>query len=1090
MAAHYHHLTIDNATYNTVWLDAMHDRTNYKANEPATIDDDLLMTIVRSWPNKPAVKFLELFKGKYILESKDDVINAIPGEMRIKDVYSGMFFGFALNEFIDQADTSTENYLKYYQSKKPGLINTNFAGLPIADFPNSFLYNCDMRLFEYFIAQPQRAGPVPAAAVGQPRQVAPIPGRANFDDRTYTYVDATSVDPMDPVNPVITPWSITNCKQRHLYNLNCFWQELINTIASDHGDVRGPDDSFEPQHTANAISCLKRIVFTDFKMLKKTKVLGNRDVSDFLYQYPKWKIDGIGEEFFYVTTRGLCASNIPTPTGANVLSRKLGKTTKEQKSCFKGLITLATRCALSPAAKSHFFMLLKYAGDTSHIVLYEILNYTVRNPGDKTNLALYLSERPLLVRAFAKNMNVYCKYLAKFKDEGIIKTPNEVFKLTTIKDNVIGFMRAKNYMEDIERLKTHLTNDLRDHNILNDLKLQSVHLPPPPPPAVPPPPPPLHSNNIDVAITTATAVGNESKLSQADQDRIDKYHNFIKQILSFYELIVKTPDFIEDMEYVNERIIARKFFPTRRFRCPIIMHLKSVACTMVRNAFNKKNIEILYRALEYLNAHRTLQSIDPSLQIANEVPLVNMYNELKTKLQDEIVGYQIKFTKLNQISIDAAVSDVRNADPSKLRDWIDNQYTSESSMTNKLTDVGIQNITDYLILYDTLYDTLPPRTGDDGANQGGGAAQVGDEDKSWWRFLVLDETLVKEEDEILAKAIPTGYIEYLDDIDSRIDDIVNIENSVEPPPLGAVDDHVRTITSSIYQLVVVVNDADFLEALYYILQQFTYFNESTDIEYITTERLNIHTLQIISNTMEQILPKEIEENFTNMVTAGIVVAKLAVEGSKADPALFAQEQARLAQEQAQLAQEQAAAGIFVDDTGMDVNTGMAKAKAAAANTWFDDAGTVVGEPRMAKAAAMSEAMVVNATNDQPDQPTRGALKRGRRPVRGFDEERDTSPLRKLVKGLPRRVEKPIRIRMDMGVGGGANKTRKISKSSQLRKTIKKRRVKKIKRKSLRRRKPIKKRVNSKNRKVRRKIKNKTRKYKKPKKQKRSRKPKP
>jgi hypothetical protein len=75
-------------------------------------------------------------------------------------------------------------------------------------------------------------------------------------------------------------------------------------------------------------------------------------------------------------------------------------------------------------------------------------------------------------------------------------------------------------------------------------------------------------------------------------------------------------------------------------------------------------------------------------------------------------------------------------------------------------------------------------------------------------------------------------------------------------------------------------------------------------------------------------------------------------------------------------------------------------------------------------------------------------------------------------------------------GGGVKKTRKKSKSSQLRKTIKKRRVKKIKRKSLRRRKPIKKRVNSKNRKVKRKIKNKTKKYKKPRKQKRSRKPKP
>jgi hypothetical protein len=80
----------------------------------------------------------------------------------------------------------------------------------------------------------------------------------------------------------------------------------------------------------------------------------------------------------------------------------------------------------------------------------------------------------------------------------------------------------------------------------------------------------------------------------------------------------------------------------------------------------------------------------------------------------------------------------------------------------------------------------------------------------------------------------------------------------------------------------------------------------------------------------------------------------------------------------------------------------------------------------------------------------------------------------------------------LSYNGGAIKTRKKSKSksSQLRKTIKKRILKKIKRKSLRRRKPIKKRVNSKNRKVKRKIKNKTRKYKKPKKQKRSRKPKP
>ena len=119
MTDHCHHLTINGNNYSTVWLDAMHDRTNYMTDD--TVDEDLLMTTLRCWPQTfnqtQPVDFLKLFEKKYILEPKDNVINAIPGEMKIKDVYSGLFFGFALNEFIDQADTSTLNYLKYYEAK-------------------------------------------------------------------------------------------------------------------------------------------------------------------------------------------------------------------------------------------------------------------------------------------------------------------------------------------------------------------------------------------------------------------------------------------------------------------------------------------------------------------------------------------------------------------------------------------------------------------------------------------------------------------------------------------------------------------------------------------------------------------------------------------------------------------------------------------------------------------------------------------------------------------------------------------------------------------------------------------------------------
>ena len=848
MTDHCHHLAIDNNNYSTVWLDAMHDRTNYIATA-ATVDEDLLMTESRCWPptiNATNEVFLELFKNKYILEPKSDVISAIPGEMKIKDVYSGLFFGFALNEFIDQADTSTLNYLKYYESNKNKTISTR--GLHIDDptnFPNSFLYNCDIKIFEYFIGLKKEGTP------------------------KYSY-EATQVDPPDPVDqtrqpPDIPDWSTANCERRHLYNLNCFWKELLTTIDNDHDHVFGTEYNFNPDDKTAAIECLRRIKFTGFEMIRKTTT--PTTYVDFLYKYPKWKIDGAGDEYYYVTTQSLCASNIPTVSN-NVKPRPEGKTTKEQKSCFKGLKQLANNCFNENYnAKSHFFMLLKYAGDTSHMVLYDILDKISPNNPD---LALHLSERPLLVRTFAKNMNVYCKYLAKFNNERIIKTPNEVFKLTSISDKQLHYMRAKNYIEDLGKLTTLLAFSSVDISTLT-----------------------VYGDDIDQLDQRLKQLQADPKdtqtpeLSDVNKTIIETNHNFIKQILSLSELIGKTDDFVKDIQHVNEKIINRKFFPGS-YRCPTLTNLKSFVSSMVNNAINQKNKQKFYRAIDYLHTFKSI--IEPLKQ---EGDLYPVFLEKKNELIGEISQISQngrKFKRLTEISIKIPdnesvnetkqIRDLQN-EPHRLLNWIEDAFTSGSPRSNKSTAIGIQNIVDYLIMYDILtFKVLDepsptPSSGGTAGGQlktGGSGTQAAEDDGSdeeekkeeeeedWWQYLDLDDELEKQEVEIFG--------ELLTNIDSIIDSIVDIENS----EFTNDDDILKTINYNILDIIYYINTivdsnvvlpddvlADLFEALYYVLIQFTYFNEPkpenivNSEKYVTQFRLEPNTIANILNTANKVI---------------------------------------------------------------------------------------------------------------------------------------------------------------------------------------------------------------------------------------------
>ena len=94
-------------------------------------------------------------------------------------------------------------------------------------------------------------------------------------------------------------------------------------------------------------------------------------------------------------------------------------------------------------------------------------------------------------------------------------------------------------------------------------------------------------------------------LSPADKLKIETNHNFIKKILSLYQLIDKTDDFVKDIQHVNDKIINRKYFPGS-YRCPTLTNLKTFISSMVNSAINQKNKQIFYRAIEYLHTFKSI----------------------------------------------------------------------------------------------------------------------------------------------------------------------------------------------------------------------------------------------------------------------------------------------------------------------------------------------------------------------------------------------------------------------------------------------------------------------------------------------------
>ena len=665
--------------YNSPWWDSMHDHTNHKA-VVSTVNEDDFMTTSREFPNKKSKRFLDHLGDTHSIENKQSVINRVPGEFCIKDIYSGLFHGFALNEFIDQADTSTLNYLKYYESIKQKIpTQDQFKGLPSQDFPNSFLYNCDKLLYKAIVPE--------AASDSQ------------------------------------NPWTIKNCKERHLYTLNFFWQYLLVEIKKEITD----------NNAHHAIEALKSIKFTDFKMVKSGK--NNNDYRNYLYQCPIFQVHGI--KYFYTTTQSMCAQKIVECHKndlPNVKPRPEGRETKEQCSCVQGLNLILedylkkNQGTDANDIKSYFFMLIKYAGDTSHLVLYNFLNGIIKQNAieqkapieNSDNLALYLSERPLLVRGFAKNMNIYCKYLARFADvnPSIIKRPTEVIRIGNETSKQIADKRLDQYKNDSKDLSEELDEDL---------------------------------TKIDLG-------DNVNSEDPNTKNKISTYHPIIKKILTCLDLIKRTDTFIRDIKEINRKMVPSNFFQGRRIG--FMSKLSSFVSTLIDQSVNKKNTEIFNRGLEYLSAYYSILMPHDDEDDAELRKLVSILENKKIELKTKFQGKKGNFKKLKMIQIGDNLASQRSfrdfrphptpTNPTKvptaedeILSWMEDNYSIAKKLSPSAFK-GIHRTTEYLILYDILNHNIAP------TQEGGAVYNPSHNDPQIYEdpsivFNDLDEDIIRAE---------------------------------------------------------------------------------------------------------------------------------------------------------------------------------------------------------------------------------------------------------------------------------------------------------------------------------------------------------
>ena len=420
-----------------LFADGLHDklarifcefRRHGLGNCPKSIEEDDLFGLPSKYPpaNNQTETIMQHFINSVVTKTIIPLFDNInQNELRIKDIFK-FFFLLCFSNLIDPADTSGENFIKHLR-KKTG----------IQGFTLPFEHANNLNRFQIFSNHTY-------SMCG--------------DKLLYAYI--RSLYPPNlaiPGNPG-NPWAPNNVRDRHLVILNFVWQCTLtyiesisqtNSIFPSNGP--NPNQNFPTQNEIEiALDILRQIQFVGF-------ILQSPEFDDpvrhpdrandyrhytyanatFIFRDEDQQLTTAEQQLHrgpkpFAVSQGIAAECINELYPGAALPRE-GTAHNYKVHCKGKLQAYINSVVTTPPAnstveyiKSVIYVLIKFAGDTSHLVNYMLLNYAIEGrylqqtaiPVLTTNgffdinqlkASIFCCERALIARCIQENHSFYCR---------------------------------------------------------------------------------------------------------------------------------------------------------------------------------------------------------------------------------------------------------------------------------------------------------------------------------------------------------------------------------------------------------------------------------------------------------------------------------------------------------------------------------------------------------------------------------------------------------------------------------------------------------------------------------------------------------
>ena len=600
---HTYQLSGNRILNNTPLLDALHDATapflvkdGYK-----TVNEDYFFRESRvPTTDGTSMSVEERFSRFTKLVSKNQLFEGFPiTEARVKDIFNGVFIPNFSN-YIDPADTSMENFVEFYRKKLrlPSFtlpFESNTTPPYFAEFSRyTYSLNFDKVLFSYFL---KKAPGLYRLSVGEVAEV----------------------------------WNLDNYRQRHSFILNCIWQETLQYTLQQVNHMTCPSDvvmnnceGFRGVLLAS-IEVLKTMRFTGFADKYKPGIFTtqpqNKQYKKFIYKHAQFTWGGHdNQQYPFAVSQKVCAEGINQILGATMKGRK-GESSADKKQCYKGLQMFFDAQLKGNKNRNIIiaccYVLLKFLGDTSHIVNYRILVDASTRLGINFTTSLYCCERPLVVRSIQQNdITLYCKginILSKLLPIG----PGEAYEFQT--DETIVLREKVSLILDF-----FSDASLKDKIVGTDSEPLVDYI--------------LRQGNID---TVVTRVLNRQAIPTPDDinglptlDDINNLSLFVRLYKSFESIQVFVSSLPAELTTFIQDVVPSALHNRSRGRVSKLLHIGPYISSFYGNMKNKKKYE--KSCLLHTNFYMPLDTIIVKL------PFIQSYSniahlEIESFLQGDMV---------------------------------------------------------------------------------------------------------------------------------------------------------------------------------------------------------------------------------------------------------------------------------------------------------------------------------------------------------------------------------------------------------------------------------------------------------------------